>query len=81
MNGHLDTASPVRTTGRPEPAESADPVRSALGTRQRPRMRPAGTPGIRRQPSPPRHGTHPIAQSDHHEEETQMIQPYRIPRR
>jgi hypothetical protein len=28
------------------------------------------------QPSPPRHGARPIAQSHHHEEETQMIQPY-----
>lgn len=28
--------APVRTTGRPGLAESADPIRSALGTRQRP---------------------------------------------
>lgn len=28
--------APVRTTGCPELAESADPIRSALGTRQRP---------------------------------------------
>ena len=41
--------APVRTTGCPELAESADPIRSALGTRQR--------PGTSR---PPRTGLHAV---------------------
>ena len=67
----------THATGLAEPAAghrrmtSADPA-----GRHPPRIRPAGTPGIRRQPSPPRHDTRPIAQSDDHKEETQMIQPY-----